>query len=326
MTGAAFYCGITGEKRWNSHPMQPGALACVSPVHGRSVKTRRDPSPTAVPTGTAVLLDSGAFSDSREHRVHPALALERQLRHMERYEYADKVSHLCSYDLLIDEKWSTDGTRKKQRWSELEAESAVRTTIDAADYLSRNRHQIPGITPVLSAQGVMPKQYLRCASHVIDCMEAGDVLGLGGWCILGLLQKVASLQECFRRTINSVIPYAARRGVKRVHIFGVIYPNALGKLLHIASEHGIEVSTDSLSPSLYPTNKQWGYGDPKMGGWRDNHHVFRPLAERGLERAEHVRLTRDWLTRLDTTQWYVNPMDKRVIVKFEKPIQHKMAI
>lgn len=326
MSGVQFYCGITGEKRWNSHPVQPGSLACVSPVHGKNIKTRRDPSPTAVPDGTAVLLDSGAFSDNWTIRLNPEQALARQLRHMERYEYTEKVSHLCSYDLLIDEKWSTDGTRKKQRWSELEAESAVKTTIDAAEYLSRNRHQIPGITPVLSAQGVMPKQYLRCASHVIDCMETGDVLGLGGWCILGLFQKVVSLQECFRKTISIVIPYAARRGVKRVHIFGVIYPNALGKLLHIASEHGIEVSTDSLSPSLYPTNKQWGYGKPEMGGWRDNNHVFAPLAERGIERAEHVRLTREWLTRLDKTQWFVSPMDKRVIVPMTKPQQLRMAI
>lgn len=319
MSGVQFYCGITGEKRWNSHPVQPGSLACVSPVHGKNIRTRRDPSPTAVPTGTAVLLDSGAFSDSWEFRLTLEAALQRQVDHATKFNYASQIEAVCSYDLLIDEKWEK-GKRHKERWTELEAESAVSVTVAAARYLSENRHRFNGI-PVLNSQGVTPQQYFNCAARVIDWMDTGDWLGLGGWCVLGLFQKVKPLQECFRQTINRVIPYAARRGVKRVHIFGVVYPAALGKLLHICDAHGITMSTDSMSPSLAPTRGQWGYGE-----WRDNNHVFASLAERGLERAEHVRLTREWLTRLDKTQWFVSPMDKRVIVEMQKPQQLKMAI
>lgn len=319
MTGVQFYCGITGEKRWNSHPVQPGSLACVSPVHGQSVKSKVDPSPTAVPNDALVFLDSGAFSDSHGLRLTPELALERQLNHAVHFGYLSQIEAICSYDWLVDEQWKDD-TRYKMRMSELQAEHPVNVTIHAAKYLSDRRDILPGI-PVLNVQGVTPQQYLRCAGHVIDWMDKGDWLGLGGWCVLGKYQKVVALQECFRQTINRVIPYAARRGVKRIHIFGVVYPAALGKLLHICDEHGIAVSTDSLSPSLAPTRGQWGYGE-----WRDNHHIFAPLAERGLERAEHVRLTRDWLTRLDKTQWFVSPMDKRVIIPMQKPQQLRMAI
>lgn len=318
--GISFYCGVTGERQWNSHPVSPGALACVSPVHGRNIVTRRDPSPTAVPQGTMVLQDSGAFSDSWNSRLSCQDALARQLSHAVEFGYIGQVEAVCSYDLLIDEKWSVDGTRHKQRWSELEAENAVQITIAAAKYLSEQRSILPGV-PVLNCQGVTPQQYLRCAAHVIDTMESGDWLGLGGWCVLGIFQKVAALQECFRQTINRVMPYAAKRGVRRAHIFGVIYPDALGKLLHIADEYGIAVSTDSMSPGLAPTRGQWGYGE-----WRDNNHVFAPLATRGLERAEHVRLTREWLSRLDKTRWYQSPKDKRVMVTVGKPEQLRMAI
>lgn len=318
MTGIRFYCGITGEKAWNRHPLQPGALALVSPVHGRTAGKKRI-SPTCVPSGTTVMQDSGAFSDSWDDRLTAEAALHRQIDHAQMFEYAGAVEAVCSYDLLIDEKWEK-GKRKKQRWTELEAESAVNATVAAAQYLSEHRCLIRGV-PVLNVQGVTPQQYFHCAARVIDCMERGDWLGLGGWCILGIFQRVKPLQECFRQTINRVIPYAEKRGVKRVHIFGVVYPDALGKLLHIADEYGITISTDSMSPSLAPTRGQWGYGE-----WRDNNHVFAPLAERGLERAEHVRLTREWLIGLHKTQWYQSPKDKRITVTVSKPKQLSMAI
>src|SRR5690348_16434109 len=123
MSGITFYCSITGERKWNRHEIQPGPVACVSPVHGRSAVKKRI-STKCVPASAKVLQDSGAFSDSWDDRLTLEAALQRQLDHARQFYYVDRVQAVCSYDLLIDEKWEK-GKRHKERWTELEAESAV---------------------------------------------------------------------------------------------------------------------------------------------------------------------------------------------------------
>jgi hypothetical protein len=287
------YCGIA-ETRWNHHPVAPGAYACVSPVKGKSARTHAKNS-VFVPTGVKVIQDSGAFSDSHIHRLSFEAAYARQLAHAEQYHYADNITHRASYDLLIDEVW-TDGNRHKRRWSVVEAEEAVTKTIAAAEYAARTRHNW-GL--VQSAQGVTAQQYLRCVERVIPHMDMQrDMLGLGGWCITGKMPKV--MMGVFQQTIERVIPYAARQGVKHVHIWGVLYAPALGLLLHQCDLHGLTLSTDSVGPSTRPAAfGTWGYAD-----WVDKTYRKAPVETRGLERARHVQATIDWLQRFRHTQYY----------------------
>ena len=289
-----FYCGLN-ECVWNHHPVATGSHTCVAPVYGSSEKGQRKNS-VRVPADTAVIQDSGAFSDSWSTRLSFPAALDRQIAHAEQYRYAAQITHRASYDLLIDEVW-TDGNRFKRRWSVEEAERAVTETVQAARYIADHRK---GLHLIQSAQGVDAAQYLRCTEQVLDYIEPGDWLGFGGWCIIGKMPK--RMMPVFSETVTSVIPYAAQRGVKHIHIWGVIYPYALGELLWMCDQYGIEVSTDSAGPSRNPAFGQWGYGD-----WRDNGYQRPPPEKMGLDRARHVELTRSWLASFRSTSFYKEP-------------------
>jgi hypothetical protein len=295
--GVRFYCGV-GEKRWNYHPIEPGRYACVSPVKGKSARTKTK-TPVYIPPGVEVLQDSGAFSDNRSGRLTFAAALQRQIAHAEQYGYADKITHRASYDLLIDEVWE-GGNRHKRRWTVEAAEDAVNETVAAAEYLAQHRNSL-GL--VLSAQGVDAAQYLGCVQRITPLLDPKrDVLGLGGWCITGKMPT--AMLGVFRETIRLVIPYASMHGVKRVHIFGVIFPFALGELLWMCNQHGIALSTDSTGPTLQPVLNRWGYGD-----WIDKGYQRPPSTDLiGAERARHVAMTIDWLSRLETTAYYQAPL------------------
>lgn len=290
------YVGVN-ETTWNHHPVDTGPLACVSPVYGRSTRTKRENFVT-VPKDTRVFEDSGAFCDGPGERLALKMALERQIKHAAKHRYSHQLEALASYDLLIDEKW-IDGQRHKMRWSETEAQAAIVETIGAARYLDKNRHFLPShIRLILSAQGVTPQQYLDCVQRIAPFFRRGDILGLGGWCILG---KMPSLMSSFRETISLVVPFAAHF-TKRIHIWGVCYAPALGELLWICDQHGIKLSTDSSGPQLRPAYGEWGYM-----GWRDPNYARPPVETRGLERARHVRETRRWLATFRELEWYREP-------------------
>lgn len=289
-----FYCGVN-ETTWNHHPVEPGPYTCIAPVYGRSLRTKMV-NRVQVPTTTLVMQDSGAFSDSPGQRLSIEAALDRQVKHAETYGYAAQVTHRASYDLLIDEKWQ-DGHRQKERWSELDAQDAVAETVRAAAYLSTHRQ---GVGAVLSVQGVSAKQYLACARQVVPLLEPGDILGLGGWCILG---KIRSLLTVFSETMTVLMPFLGREGVKQVHLWGVCWSPALEVVTWLAAQHGVHVSVDSAHPSLHPVQGQWGYAE-----WREKsylrpqvhdtcrHHEFTRCAHcRGLERIRHVQATSAWL-------------------------------
>lgn len=289
-----FYCGVS-EMVWNWHPTAPGPYTCISPVYGRSASKKRV-NTVRIPTETEVIQDSGAFSDSWADRFSFEAALDRQIEHAERYDYVGKLTHRASYDLLIDEVW-TDGNRYKRRWSENDAEAAVDETVAAAEYIAKHRSNV-GL--ILSAQGVTADQYLRCAERVIPYLEAGDILGLGGWCITGKMPRV--MMPTFRETIRIVVPYAARCGVKRIHIWGVIHAPALGELLWMCNQHEIALSTDSAGPSVRPAFGRWGYAD-----WTDRNYKKPSTEILGLERARHVEAVRAWLSRLQSTRYCREP-------------------
>lgn len=305
------YCGIN-ENNWNHHPVSTGEYACIAPVYGKTKETKTVNN-VAVPHEAKVIMDSGAFSDTTDQRLSFEQALHRQVAHAYRFGYVKQISHVASYDLLIDEKWQ-DGERSKIRWSKDEAESAVKETILAAAYAARQRRVIHGmfgrkVGLILSAQGVEVEQYLRCAQGIVPMLEEEDVFGLGGWCITGLLPD--AIMPSFRAIMQEVIPYLGSVGVKRAHIWGVCFTEALGELLWLCDQHGIKLSTDSSGPQRRPVLPSWGYGSWRQANYKmpsildsckvkDEYGNRVPTCApdakcRGLERIRHVALTRDWL-------------------------------
>lgn len=287
------YLGIN-ETKWNHHPVAPGPYVCISPVYGRTERTKQK-NRVKIPKDCSVLQDSGAFCDGPGQRLAFMEALNRQKEHAMQFSYEDQVTHRASYDLLIDEKW-TNGVRHKRRWSVKEADTAVRETVEAAQFLAGHRDG----PLVLSAQGVDTTQYLDCVKEILPLIQSNDTLGLGGWCITGK-QKRVMLPE-FLRTISLVIPYAGGR-VKRIHIWGVLLAQALGPLLWLCDQYDIELSTDSAGPSRRPAFGVWGYAE-----WVDRDYARVGTDIRGLHRKRHVEQTREWLASFHTTKWYREPV------------------
>jgi hypothetical protein len=336
-----FYCGV-GEPTFNHHPVHTGPYACVSPVSGRGGVDKHGKKKTqkrnrvCIPLETReVILDSGAFSDTTYLRCTFEEALHRQLVHARDFDYLKQVSHFADYDVLIDEQ-DRNGERIKARWDVDMADFAVSQTILAAQYMDSQRQYINQqvghlVGLVLSAQGVDAAQYLRCAEKILPYVDPErDIFGLGGWCILGMQPK---LLPTFFETMNTLIPMLKKNKIKRVHIWGVCFAEALGPLLFLCDhyqrpdgfwgideENRIQLSTDSVGPTTRmvkelkhkPGYASWGYAS-----W----HETVPLAHveesckqvneqgekapacqagtycRGLERARHVDETIKWLAR-----------------------------
>lgn len=225
-------------------------LRCFSGAYGP--KSRFNPDEAARVVG---LLDSGAFSDPPESRLTPEAALERQLRWEREAErfwgHPWRAEAVVSYDLLIDEKW-TGKTRTKERWTVAEADRAVRVTADAAAYLASQRERLAPRRLVLACQGVDAAQYAECVQGVLPHATPADWIGLGGWCILGVFR---SWIPVFWAAMRRCLPLVAAAGIRRVHIFGVMYRPVLGGLLWLCDRHGLELSTDSSGPVLQVTWK-----------------------------------------------------------------------
>lgn len=333
-----FYCGV-GEKNFNHHPVHTGLYACVSPVSGRGGKDangkprKQKRNSVFIPAeAREVFVDSGAYSDTTYHRCTFEEALERQLAHARDFGYMEQVSHFADYDVLIDEQDRGDGVRVKERWQVDVADYAVGQTVLAAQYLDGKRDDINQAVGhptglILSAQGVDSAQYLRCAERVLPYLRESDVFGLGGWCILGVRR---SLLPTFFETMNELIPLCKKQGVKRVHIWGVCYAQALGPLLFLCDhkkvngiwvkDHDtrIELSTDSVGPTTRvvkelvkdPGYAMWGYASwckkvPLAKVQESCKHLNErgekaPACTpetycRGNERTHHVDATIDWL-------------------------------
>jgi len=282
------------ETKWNHHSVEPGPYVCISPVYGKSERTKQE-NRVVIPKDCKVRQDSGAFCDGPGQRLSFEKALWRQIEHAEKYGYAEQITERASYDLLIDEKWIS-GVRHKRRWTVQEADLAIKETIEAAKFLMER-----GATRrILSVQGVDASQYLDCAKEIIPLLRYGDVLGLGGWCITGK-NKRSMLPE-FLRTMSIVIPYAGERLVGKMHIWGVLLAEALGPLLWLCDQHKIELATDSSGPSWRPAFGEWGYAE-----WRKKDYERPPVHIRGLYRKRHVQQVREWLASFRSTKWYQEP-------------------
>lgn len=216
--------------------------------------------------------DSGAFNDKPEDRLTPGAALDRQLnwenRASEKWGCPYQHKAVVSYDLLIDEKW-TGGRKKKERWDVSDADRAVRVTVEAAKYLASQRERLKPRQLVLAAQGVDAIQYAECAAGVLNHCLPGDVFGLGGWCILGREKKWL---PTFWGAMRKVLPMVAAKGLKRIHIFGVMWRPALGGLVWLADRNGLTVSTDSKKAASDCTwlTAEWKQTGRKCETWEEN--------------------------------------------------------
>lgn len=242
------------------------------------------------------MLDSGAFTDPPEKRLTPKEALDRQLVFelkaslkwgaIEQLGKPWQAQALVSYDRLIDETW-TNGERHKRRWTVQVAESAMAETIEAAEYLASQRERLAPRKLVLSAQGVDTFQYVECAGEVLRVAKPGDIFGFGGWCILG---RLTSLLPEFWCTLHETLPLVVKAGLSQVHIFGVLWLPALGGMVWLADQYGLEVSTDSTAPMMACTREDKKKAGARANYWRDN-----------------VEWWQKTLAELRQTEWYKEP-------------------
>jgi hypothetical protein len=310
-----FYCGLN-HRTWNHHRADPGSLACISPIVGHG-NGQFQPTPVHVPPETKVLQDSGAYGEPLSRfnkRLTFANALKRQEAHADRYGYADKVAYRASYDLLIDHRLAN---RQIVRADDIAGVEAVDYTVRAARFLSKHRN---GYALALNAQGSTPEQYFGCVQQIVPLLQDVDILGMGGWCIIG---RCPSLMADFLETLALVIPFIAQEGVKMVHLYGCIFFPALSACLAICDHYNIKMSVDSAFPSFAPRIGKWGYGS-----WRRRNYRRPPVLEScktescppdsrclGMECIRHIKLTREWLScfrnrEYDRYNYYARNIDQ----------------
>lgn len=296
-----FYCGLS-HKYWSSHLCDPGPYACISPIVSYGSKRGFCTNGVYVGPDVRVLQDSGAYAEVNWFtRMTFVQALERQERHAEKYGYTDKIVARASYDLLIDHRFaqiSGRSHRRIMRCTEAEGRVAVDVTVAAAQFLSAHRN---GYNLALNVQGVTPDQYLQCVKLVVPLLQIGDVLGFGGWCVLG---RLPSMMVDFLQVLAKVLPFLAHEGVSHIHLYGCIYTPAISACLAICDHYGITMSLDSAYPTFAPSMGKWGYGSwrmkdyvrPKMLSSCSDESCTVDMYCCGLQRIEHVRLTREWLS------------------------------
>lgn len=204
------------------------------------------------------LLDSGAFQDvKKEARLTPAAALDRQLAYEKTVGYPAEA--VVSYDRLVDEQCA-EGVQFKDRVSEAQGREYVAETIAAAEYLASQRERLAPRHVVLSCQGTTVPQYLDCVRQVLTLSKPGDILGLGGFCIISRGKKY---EQQFYEVIRQAFPLIKAAGLTRVHIFGVGILRVLVRAEMMACPYGLELSYDTSS---YEVNAVFGrMFDPNAG-------------------------------------------------------------
>lgn len=219
----------------NRKPFQPEKITpyiCLNPYYSTSL---------SVPAN--VLLDSGAFQDVKtQHRLSFSSALQRQLDYEKGHNFTSEC--VVSYDRIVDEKYDKTMGQVKQRVDLRTATKYVRETIAAAKYLADQRSDMKSRKLILSCQGVTKRQYLYCLKEVLEFVEPEDIIGFGGFCIVG--QKPQLITD-FLRTVELALPKIKEKGVKRIHLFGVGVLRPLVRVYFLARKYGIDVSYDTSS-------------------------------------------------------------------------------
>jgi hypothetical protein len=227
--------------RLNEREFSPEILTnklCLNPKYKVTLK--------CPPKRVNVLLDSGAFQDIEEdERLSFKDALARQLTYEESVGFVSKF--IVSYDRIVDESPTVQGKRLKRRVSEARAERYVKETIDAAKYISDERTELTPRRLVLSNQGTTPEQYVDCVKETLRFSEPEDVIGLGGFCIIG---QVPRYVDDYFQVLGKVLPLMKRRGITRIHMFGVGVFKVLVKTHVMCHKYGITPSYDTSSPEF----------------------------------------------------------------------------
>jgi hypothetical protein len=140
------------------------------------------------------------------------------------------------YDAVTDERVKARGTVDT-------AAKAVAISIENAHYYGAHRSCLPG--PIaFAAQGASPDQYEYCVDQILPLFQPGDILALGGFCIVGMKPEYkAQLLEVSRRVFTKL----NKLGIKRAHLLGVAVSDMVFRVGQIANEHGVSLGFDSSS-------------------------------------------------------------------------------
>lgn len=249
---------------------------CLNPRY--PVHLARDPEEVEV------LLDSGAFQDIRdEDRKTFGDALERQLEFQEHVGF--QARYVVSYDRIVDEVITKDGVRTKVRVDGRRARKYVDETIDAAQFLTEHRDEVSPSRLILSCQGVSSQQYGRCVKEILYLAEREDVIGFGGQCIIG--QRPGLTRDYFK-VLEAALPKVRRKGIRRIHIFGVGTFPVLVRTQALCWKWGVVPSYDT---SALEINARWGKVavPPQPGDWLPSLHVTRVFDQKDKFELFHPR-------------------------------------
>lgn len=236
-----FYPSKTNN-RLNARPFIPEA------IDRRAMLNPRYPVRSLLP-GTQAVCDSGAFQDVAKRRLPVWKALDAQLQYEERLRWYTPGFEAFEAVVIYDQMAGVDeavvnGKKVKIRGDEQTAERAVAETIAAARYYASQRERIAGAI-AFAGQGINPDQYLDCVQAMIPLMTPRDWFAFGGFCITGQLR---SLLPVFVETVERVCVALQSTGVRRLHLLGVCWPDAVQAATKLATHHGYTISTDSRAP------------------------------------------------------------------------------
>lgn len=227
------------HNRLNGYPYAPESVTpylCLNPYYSVTLNPEMD---------VRYILDSGAFQDVRsESRLSFREALDRQL--LFENKVGRKAEAIVSYDRLVDEQVNETGQFKKRVDHDTGAEF-VEETLKASEFLVSRRSELEDRQLILSCQGTSITQYIGCVESMLEIAQPGDIIGLGGFCILS---KNMEYEKEFYEVIMDVFPKIHQRGIDRVHIFGMGTFRALVQADVLARMNDIELSYDTSSPEM----------------------------------------------------------------------------
>ena len=197
-----------------------------------------------------IMIDSGAFQDvGSDSRLTFHEALDRQLKFEKRFN-GYKAEAIVSYDRLVDEQLDLVNGQVKKRVSHKVANDYVMETIEAAEFLSKNRNRLGKRKLILSCQGISVSQYLKCLDNILSIAEKKDIIGFGGFCIIS---KNIKYEQQYYDILKKAVPKIKETGLRRLHIFGVGMFRALVQTDIFTRINGIETSYDTSSPEINAT-------------------------------------------------------------------------